>query len=105
MYYNYSRSNSGGRSRASGSMPKKSKVGYMVLGLLLSAPFVINMVGPSTYNLTLFQILGVIGVLVGGPMFFIGWFGANDGTPSASTVDLDVARIRFAAEQEMMRKK
>ena len=81
---------------------------YILIGLLLFAPFIIDIIvlGSHYHHITLFPLLEILGLVVGGPMFFMGLMSSNNSyVAKVSTNDMDVQRIRIAAEAEMMRKK
>jgi hypothetical protein len=73
----------------------------------MSAPFVFDVIVMNNgyAHITLFPGLEILGLVIGGPLFLMGLVSfSNAPTTSVSTNDVDVARIRFAAEQEMTRK-
>lgn len=70
------------------------------IGLLLSAPFIVDVVllGHEYHHMHLMQMLMMMGLIVGAPMAIIGMMGATPKSMVQSSIETDIARIRFAAE-------
>ena len=77
-----------------------------IIGLFLSAPFVIEMIilNHGYYNVTWFPTLEIIGLIVGGPMVLVGLVSFDGSSGGTSGTEINIQRIRYAAEQEMRKK-
>jgi hypothetical protein len=75
-----------------------------VIGLCLSAPFVIDsiLLDHGYHQLTWLPTLFIIGFVVGAPMLLVGLV-SFDGR-SSNNDSIELQRIRYAAEQEMRKK-
>ena len=97
-------------SRTRGSILNKvAAIIRMVIGGIMCMPFAWHMLFAAREPyMSLWTALGVLLMVVGGPIFFIGFFNfiiRNPSNGTVSTVESDVQRIRFAAEAAQQTKK
>lgn len=102
------RTPNGPRGFKGGKVVKKlTAIILMIVGLLLSLPFVYGMIfsAPSVL-MTLWDMMCIILLVIGGPTFMYGtasFFSRTYG--SASTTDIELGRIRYAVEQDRWERK
>jgi hypothetical protein len=95
------------RSRTTHLMSKVSAIVLVIVGILMSIPFVwVMLFGAHQPNISIGRIIAVIMIIFALPMFGFGFIGLfarrNSGT---DTVTSDMSRIRFTVETDSMRRK
>jgi hypothetical protein len=76
---------------------------FIIVGLMLLIPFMylVFWAEYSFHSMTILAILSLIGSLVGGPLFFVGFIillMPVGGSSSPSSQDIELSRIRYATE-------
>jgi hypothetical protein len=76
----------------------------IILGLLMSTPFIWFVIF-SNPGMSLAKMLAIIGIMVGLPLLIIGIMGfvGRKHFRSGAHLEVDVSRIRFATEFQLMR--
>jgi sugar phosphate permease len=81
----------------------------IIVGFLISAPFFwfVALSEQHSPYMTLSTFLMIIGFVIGSPMFLFGLVGliSRRGAGPASTIDLDISRIRYTVETDKMGRK
>jgi hypothetical protein len=89
-------------------MDKIKGIVYVIVGALLSVPFIydIFILGKNYHSLTLWVWLMILMMGLGCASVIIGFIKITVKHPgrSGSSNDVDVSRIRYAAEQELLKK-
>lgn len=79
-----------------------------VVGFIIALPFVIDtfILEHNYHYFGIWQVLGLIGFVLGAPMFFggiISLFVRNNTPGSSNTTNIDIARIRYQVETDSRR--
>lgn len=80
----------------------------IIVGFLLLCPFLYDVffVAQSTQFFTLWDMFQIFGLIIGGPMFILGilgiWAKWTNQVSGTAQMEMDISRIRFAAETQMM---